>query len=439
MSPHPSPIVEVLDECAAALRSGDVAELHREELVALLRRTRSLQAAADGFVQRLALAQAEREQATDAATFLLDGGTATSGRSARREARRHRFVLDNPHLADAAISGTLPAESLDALERAAGRLGGDERARFLEQVPALVTGDAAPPVDVFAAQVADAERSARADHGDDELAAQIAASSMRRWTDLDTGMRHTLLVLDPVRDTTIHTAISKKLRQLRHADRGGELGSIDAAVALLGDRRPPGPARAGVGVIVDASTLLEGPHDATVCELTDGTPVPPTTLDRFLCDPVLTLLGTDRAQQVHAAIAARTASDLQRAALRTMHPTCAHPGCDVAFDNCQMHHLVHWRDGGPTELANLFPLCSTHHHDVHDRGWNYDVGLGRTLIPVPPDRRISGPTAPAADHIRSDEPAHHRARRGRVSTRPRTRRRSGSRRSGSLAGTSHAS
>lgn len=389
-------IVEHLDRARRALTDADLSDTDRPGLVDLLRASRAVQIATEAFVQRLASAQATTPDATDAATFLLDTGHQASGRGARREARRHRFLDQHPDLA----LERLHPEAIDVLERTVGRLRGPEREHFIERIPDLARRADDVPIDVFAAQVKTVERNMRNDHGDDELRQQIQASEMKRWTDRDTGMAHTLLILDPARDAEIHAAIDKKLRQLRHGSDPARLArSIDAAVALLMDRRPPGPARAGVGIIVDLETVTNGPHDATVSEFDDGRLVPPTALDRFLCDPIITLLGVDRADDVLKAIQARTASDLQRRALRAMHPTCAHPGCDVSFDRCQIHHLVHWRNGGPTELANLFPLCMTHHHDVHDRGWDYEVGPKRQLVPVPPDRttrRTPGPAAPTA-------------------------------------------
>ena len=48
---------------------------------------------------------------------------------------------------------------------------------------------------------------------------------------------------------------------------------------------------------------------------------------------------------------------------------CRVPGCDRSRW-LQVHHLVHWEDGGPTDTANLVALCSKHHR-LHHRG-----GLG---------------------------------------------------------------
>ncbi len=151
---------------------------------------------------------------------------------------------------------------------------------------------------------------------------------MDRWVDDDTGMHHTLLVLDPVRDAEVHAAIEHRIASMV-ADRADRTmaTTVDAVVALLTDQRITGPGRPHVSVLVDATTIEHGHHTDTVAEYEDGTPIPPSVLDRHLCDPVLTLLGLDRAGQVLRAIKARTASATQRHALRAMHPTCAHPGC----------------------------------------------------------------------------------------------------------------
>ena len=55
-----------------------------------------------------------------------------------------------------------------------------------------------------------------------------------------------------------------------------------------------------------------------------------------------------------------------RRALEHRHPTCAVPGCG-ATRGLHAHHIVHWEDGGPTELANLVLVCP-YHHRLHHRG-----------------------------------------------------------------------
>jgi hypothetical protein len=45
---------------------------------------------------------------------------------------------------------------------------------------------------------------------------------------------------------------------------------------------------------------------------------------------------------------------------------CRFPGC-VATAHLEVHHVVHWADGGRTDLDNLVSLCPFH-HDAHHGG-----------------------------------------------------------------------
>jgi hypothetical protein len=46
---------------------------------------------------------------------------------------------------------------------------------------------------------------------------------------------------------------------------------------------------------------------------------------------------------------------------------CRHPGCDRPARWCDVHHIWHWADGGPTALWNLKLLCRYHHTLEHRR------------------------------------------------------------------------
>ena len=81
----------------------------------------------------------------------------------------------------------------------------------------------------------------------------------------------------------------------------------------------------------------------------------------------------------------RLASAAQRRVLRALYPTCAIPGCEVRFSRLRMHHVWWWEHGGPTDLDNLLPICSRHHHAVHDRGWRLKLLPDRTLEVTMPD------------------------------------------------------
>jgi len=81
--------------------------------------------------------------------------------------------------------------------------------------------------------------------------------------------------------------------------------------------------------------------------------------------------------------ARRLFSPAQRHALAEQHGGCAFPGCGHPPSYTEAHHLQWWSRGGPTDLANGVPLCSFHHHRVHDDGWDIDM---RDHVPyfIPP-------------------------------------------------------
>jgi len=81
--------------------------------------------------------------------------------------------------------------------------------------------------------------------------------------------------------------------------------------------------------------------------------------------------------------ARRLFSPAQRQALAEQYGGCAFPGCEQPPSYTEAHHLQWWSRGGTTDLGNGIPLCSFHHHRVHDDGWEIEV---RNHIPyfIPP-------------------------------------------------------
>ncbi|MEP4593339.1 MAG: HNH endonuclease signature motif containing protein, partial [Ilumatobacter sp.] len=93
--------------------------------------------------------------------------------------------------------------------------------------------------------------------------------------------------------------------------------------------------------------------------------------------------------------ATRLANRAQRRALRGLYATCAIPGCSTGFDRCKLHHVVWWRNGGATDLDNLLPVCSRHHHAIHDGGWNVQLGPNRELTLTLPDGTVRNTGPPS--------------------------------------------
>ena len=92
--------------------------------------------------------------------------------------------------------------------------------------------------------------------------------------------------------------------------------------------------------------------------------------------------------QLNLGRSTRLANHAQRRALRGLYATCAVPGCSVKYDNTKLHHVHWWEHGGTTDLHNLLPLCSKHHHCVHDNGWTLTLGKNRELTITLPDGTI---------------------------------------------------
>lgn len=71
--------------------------------------------------------------------------------------------------------------------------------------------------------------------------------------------------------------------------------------------------------------------------------------------------------------ARRLATADQRRAVFARDGGCVFPGCGAAPRDCDVHHVEHWRDGGPTDVGNLACLCRFHHGVTHSTGWDMSI------------------------------------------------------------------
>ena len=140
-------------------------------------------------------------------------------------------------------------------------------------------------------------------------------------------------------------------------------------------------------------------------DLGNGLAVTPRTLQRLGCGGLVQgMLSSVDGRPLDLGDRVRLATRNQRMALKAMYPTCDIPGCETPFDWCDVHHVVWWEAGGPTDMDNLRPRCKRHHHLVHEGGWREVIGTdGRTVL-LPPDGREALPQSPAltAVPVRAD-------------------------------------
>jgi hypothetical protein len=136
--------------------------------------------------------------------------------------------------------------------------------------------------------------------------------------------------------------------------------------AMLVAARPSGT-RATVLVTIGLDDLKHRTRPGVLVGGVDGgTLLGPETVRRLACDGTLlaAILDTD-GQVIRLGRARRAFTSAQVRALWLRDRHCSFPGCHTPATWCDAHHLRHWVDGGPTNLANGTLLCQRHHTIVH--------------------------------------------------------------------------
>jgi hypothetical protein len=196
----------------------------------------------------------------------------------------------------------------------------------------------------------------------------------------------------PELGAAIFTVVDKELAGLVADNRDGLDRSQLAAQALgslvSGGHQAVRPLEAEIMVLSDHTTLTHGLHDHSVCETASGAILPPETIRRLCCSgrivPIILVDGVP----INVGRDQRLANRAQRRALRAIYRSCGFPGCETPFHRCDIHHVLPWELGGPTDLANLIPLCARHHHLVHELGWRLELAPDRQLTIRQPDGTI---------------------------------------------------
>ena len=377
-------------------------------------------AAADRLVawvdaQRLRLVAAMRAEGRSVLELLDEQSPHATVASLTRVERRAEVGSQFPAFVAALGRGEVSAAHLDRLDEALRRLLPHERDQLEGDAARLLAIASSVSAARFGRhltrEVARLERlrpapvddeGAPVDPSEARFAAQQAGIRLTSRTDRDTGMTVYRLALDPLRSVSFDQRLAAVVEALHHGppipgcpadplERQSFLRA-QALLSLLDGQAGNGRGGPDVIVVVDHTT----PDDEPDVDWGHPAHIPARVLAELLDDPTSTV--TEVVVRNGVVIAApgsldlgrssRLANRAQRRALRAMYRGCGVPGCDVRFDRCTIHHIHWWRHGGCTDLHNLIPLCSRHHHLVHDHGWQLVLGSRRELTVTTPSGRV---------------------------------------------------
>ncbi len=323
----------------------------------------------------------------------------SSARRAKKSAKTARKLKKMPKTREKLAKGEISEEHADSAADAAERVGDAERADD------ELSTQADCPADMFEERAREWASENEPDDEAEDRAARRKANRRLKIFDGDDDMVVISGQAHPEIGAQLAAAIEEEYDRLWRAD-GGRDGDplsvrtpeqrrLDALANLIlrhGESAAPGshPKYQGL-VLVPLARYLE-PHDAAAdpVTMTGGGALPPSVIERMLCDAELAALIVDTdGTPLWLGRNHRTASIHQWKALIARDRGCVI--CGAAPFHCQAHHIVWWEHQGTSDIDNLVLLCTHHHHQLHDHNHQLVQKAGKwRLIPrAGPSRRGS--------------------------------------------------
>jgi hypothetical protein len=334
---------------------------------------------------------AAREWAADAsanATSWLVHHADLSSVEAQRLVRNAKLVHTHDQTAAALRGGRIKTGHVDAMARAAR----EREACFDQHEPVLLDAASTLGVQQFK-KVARRWQTLADDAASDDDANESFDGRYLHASITFHGSVRLDGLLDPVGGERVLAALEALMGT--DASSSASQRRADALVQLAGGV----DVEVNVDMLVDAETLAGDPVDDLARARNDlrrTGPVGRSTIRRLTCDCNLgRIVRRGRSEVLDVGRRHRLVNRAQRRALEARDGGCAFPGCDRPATWTDAHHLVHWVDGGRTDLANLVLLCRLHHTRCHEGGWTLRRAADGTLVAIPPStapRRVRGPT-----------------------------------------------
>ncbi len=177
----------------------------------------------------------------------------------------------------------------------------------------------------------------------------------------------------------------------------------DALVEVCGLGDAGGVPSKRTTVVVHADlTFLAGRAEAVAgaggAELDVLGPLAPEVVRRLACDARIILSAdNEKGHSLQQGTASRHPSPAQRLEIRRRDKGCRFPGCTYT-EFTDVHHVVHWLNGGATAIPNLVTLCDQHHRAVHELGWKMSGDANISLTFRSPTGRLTSSTPSPTFH-----------------------------------------
>jgi hypothetical protein len=371
----------------------DVATLGTAQAISVLHALRRLNGRLHSFEASVnnRLSELHQQGSSAPASDVLARNAHLSAKEAAGRERRAKALANTTAFGDALARGDVAAEHADVLADLTAKVSDEVKASFFDRDQDLVAKATSSSPEQFARHCRNVIGRLERDQGLQRNQQQRRDTYLSISVQRD-GMHRVNGLVHPELGAQIITALDRHVATLA-ADNPDGLDRGQLTAQALGDLVSGGhqaarPVEAEILVVCDHTTLTHGLHDHSVCDTDSGSILPPDTIRRLCCNgrfvPILLIDGV----AVNVGRDQRLATRAQRRALRAMYRTCAFPGCETGFHRCEMHHLVWWELGGVTDLANLLPLCSRHHHLVHELGWRLELAPDRQLTIRQPDGSV---------------------------------------------------
>lgn len=382
-------ITTTLDALRAALDAVASPDLTGQESAAVLgfcQDLHRLMGGLEGAVAQVVHVAAEGDgwKATGAASasHWLAAASGSSVTKARSAVALGKSLKACPELAAKVVACVISPENARALGRAIHKPAFElDKAELLKAAERLSPAKLNNEIDQWLAMVdgpGEKEREARAH----------AARSLRFSATADNMVRATVLLTNEdakvVQSAIGHIAGQQRLDETgrtleqRNADALTDLCAAYAAGDVSGGRQRPQL------LITAPLEVLEQRAGRAVVHGANGT-ISADAVRRLCCDANVHRIITDGASAIlDFGRSVRTATVEQFKALTVRDGGCVIPGCDRPPGWCQAHHWKRdWIEGGETNLADLGLVCSSHHHLIHDDGWQLTGGPDRWRFTPP--------------------------------------------------------